>query len=496
MKRSSIELIFGDEAKGKFADFGAAAKAADITSKAKLSDFNKDWNVPLSLEKSADALPDNYCPGDAGDTVINAIEAGISFIFLTGRAGTGKSTFIRYLQQRYRSGKLNISIVAPTGVAALNARGQTVHSFFKFPPRRIVPSEDIHKKNLTVINMLDLMIIDEISMVRADLLDAMDYALRLWRGSDLPFGGVMLLVVGDLLQLPPVVKGNENSRFETEYRSPWFFDAKVFSTELQIMTVELTETHRQKDADFIEMLNRIRTNESHRDAVATLNRDCFRDAMPLDTSLTLTATNRTADAINDKELSGISTDSATYEGTFIGKFKLTGDRLPSPNLLTLKVGARVMVTQNITGAVNGSLATVKLLEEMAVTIVLDTGGELRLIKSKWEQFEFVWRAEKGKIVPEVIGEYHQIPLMLGWAVTIHKSQGLTLGSVTVDLGRGAFAAGQAYVALSRCKSKETLRLARPISMGDVIADTRVIEFQKTVIPEAPAKAASQTPGKE
>ena len=489
MKRGIVELLFGDGAKGRFTDFGKAAKAADAAlSKEKMFEpFNEKDGLPTSSSgtNSNSDLPEDYSPGEAGNTVLKAIEAGAPFIFMTGRAGTGKSTFVRFLQRRYQEGRLNTAIVAPTGVAALNAGGQTIHSFFKFPPRRIIPAEDIHKKDVTIIKKLDLLIIDEISMVRADLLDAIDYALRLWRGSKAPFGGVQLLVVGDLLQLPPIVKGDERTRFETEYRSPWFFDAQVFMKEVEVLTVELTEVHRQTDGGFIDLLNRIRVNEDHREAVAELNRDCFRDAAPMSTSLTLTATNSAADSINDGELEAIAADIVSYEGTTIGNFKLTGDRLPSPNPLMLKIGARVMVTQNIPGAVNGSLATVLRLEKDAVTIELDVGGELRLIRACWQQFEFVWSAEKGRIVPEVVGEYRQIPLMLGWAVTIHKSQGLTLDSVTVDLGRGAFAVGQTYVALSRCRDKGSLRLARPISMRDVMADTRVIEFQRSIMQEPP-----------
>lgn len=418
-------------------------------------------------------LPSNYTLEGAAKQAYQALVDNNPLVFLTGRAGTGKTTFIEYVRQNLER---NSIVLAPTGVAALNVGGQTIHSLFKFPPRLFDPS-DINDRSDTLIDRLQLLIIDEVSMVRSDLIDHMDCALRKWRRRGEPFGGVQMLFVGDCLQLPPVVRGPaESSYFKERYRTPWFFGADVFN-DLPVFAVELETVHRQTDINFVELLDRIRTNENHRDAVAEINRHCFRDREGGSTMITLTTTNRHADSVNQKRLAEIDVPTRTYYGEKKGKFGLDGLRLPAPEELVLKPGAQVMVTKNVSGAVNGTLAKVVDLNDHFITICpLDTRQELTLSRAKWEQHAYTWDLATQKINAKEVGSYEQFPLMLGWAVTIHKSQGLSLDSVRLDLGRGAFAAGQTYVALSRCRSINGIHLTRPISMKDVMADPVILDF--------------------
>jgi hypothetical protein len=260
-------------------------------------------------------------------------------------------------------------------------------------------------------------------MVRADLIDHIDYSLRKWRKRDEPFGGVQMLFVGDCLQLPPVVSGRDESEyFRRRYRTSWFFGADIFN-DLPVFAVELTTVHRQTDAQFVELLDRIRTNENHRDAVAAINRRCSRDREIDDTLIILTTTNRHADSINQRRLDELDTPSRTYYGEKTGKFGLDGKRLPAPEELVLKPGAQVMVTKNVSGAVNGTLAEVVDLNDHSIVIrPFDTQHDLTLAREKWEQYSYVWDSAAEKISANEIGSYEQFPLMLGWAVTIHKGR--------------------------------------------------------------------------
>lgn len=418
-------------------------------------------------------LPAGYTLSQEAAAAFDALQNNLPLVFLTGRAGTGKSTFIEYLKAKL--GRNSITL-APTGIAALNIGGQTVHSFFKFPPR-LFNNDEIKERHDTLIEQLQLIVLDEVSMIRADLLDHMDFALRKWRKRNEPFGGVQMLLVGDLLQLPPVVAGTtERALFEQQYSSPWFFSAEVFR-ELPVFAVELTEVHRQTDANFVHILNQIRTNKNHREGVARINRTCYRDRSARESALTLTATNRQADTLNLHRLDNINSVPRTYLGTTQGRFSREEQRLPAPMELTLKLGAQIMVTKNIDGAVNGTLGTVVSMSEHTIQIqALDGESQFTVGKELWEQYAYEWDPLYQRIVAKVIGTYQQLPVTLGWAVTIHKCQGLTMTSATIDLGRGAFAPGQTYVALSRCRSLDAITLARPISMKDVAADTDVLQF--------------------
>lgn len=410
------------------------------------------------------------------------LESGCQIVFVSGKAGTGKSTLIHYLRHTYKN---NIVVVAPTGVAALNVNGVTLHSYFQLPPR-IITKDDIKKvKDRKLYTRLDLLIIDEISMVRADMIDAMDEFLRLnGRSKDLPFGGTQLLLVGDLFQLPPVVtKQDEKVLDERGYESPYFFSAKT-PEKCEIATVELTEIFRQRDPEFTSMLNSIRVAENLHEVIPRINDSCA--SVESDNSIiTLSCTNAVADQINIAEQLKLPGDPITYEGTIIGKFVVEEERLPSPLNLELKLGAQVMFTKNDETRrwVNGSLGrVVELLEgTVKVELLTDTQGIVYDVQPvAWDSYKYEYDKILDKIVPVISGRYVQFPLMLAWAVTIHKSQGKTLERVRVDLGKGAFASGQVYVALSRCRSLSDITLTRPIKVSEVKCDPLILRFNQAL----------------
>lgn len=409
---------------------------------------------------------------------VAVLEAGAPVVFVTGRAGTGKSTFIRYIQDQRAWASVTC---APTGIAALNCRGQTIHSLFHLPAKMIDPSEiRATPRNESLFRNLQLLILDEASMLRADTLDIIDLSLRKWRRRYEPFGGVQVLFVGDLLQLPPVVTDAEEPFIREKYRSPWFFSAHVMR-DLPVVTIELTKVFRQSDQHFIDILSKIRMNEDHRESVAELNRRCYRDAQNKTSDLILTTTNRQADGINQSNLERLETPARKYRAVVEGDFSVKGGRMPAPEELVLKVGAQVMVVKNTSGAVNGTLATVVEMTDTTVTVRKLRGGkedDIVLSQEVWEDHRYSWSEGERKIVSNVVGRYKQIPVRLAYACTVHKSQGMTLESVKIDLGSGAFAEGQTYVALSRVRSIDGLTLARPIGMKDVIADEAVVEFYR------------------
>jgi ATP-dependent exoDNAse (exonuclease V) alpha subunit len=399
----------------------------------------------------------------------------------TGKAGTGKSTLIEYLKEKLE--KLNYIVVAPTGIAALNVDGQTIHSFFTFPLKPIEIGDIKTNKNQGIMKKLDLLIIDEISMVRADILDGIDWALQKNRGKYIPFGGVKILMVGDFFQLPPVVNKDIKSMFEGEYKSPYFFDSKVFS-EVDVACTELTEVFRQKDKKFIEILDRIRVNRLPVESLCELNSVCTKTDIKEKDSLTLTTRRNDALHINNKQLSLIAEEEYMNEAYAEGTFSTNNDaNLPAPYELTIKKGARVMFTRNDPCGkwCNGTIGIVEDIKE-------DDVGSIQYLRVKiddvvhivnevtWQRKEYKWDKEEKKIKTIVKGEYRQFPLMLAWAVTIHKSQGLTLDNVIVDLSTGSFASGQTYVALSRCRSLEGIKLKRPLYSSDIQLDERLLDF--------------------
>ena len=418
---------------------------------------------------------------------MEAIARGDPYIFVSGKAGTGKTTLIGYLRENLAG---NVVVLAPTGVAALQVRGVTIHSFFRFPPRLIFPEEDIKVlRDKRLYEGMRLLIIDEISMVRADLIDAMDLFLRAngpKRGE--PFGGIQVMFVGDLFQLPPVVRSEDMEILrERGYEGAYFFCAMVLHRKAVTM-IELQKIFRQKDGEFTQMLNQIRLNEDIDATLERLNAQCFQSATtakqdldPL--SITLTTTNARADQINNSELVAITSPAKTYLGKLDGKFNIDERNLPSPLHLALKIGAKVMFTANDKDFpkkwVNGSIGVVKELKSDAVKVEIQSASYMNTVEVKsfdWESYQYAIEMMSGKIKPNVVGTYTQIPLMLAWAVTIHKSQGKTLDKVRVDLSSGAFASGQVYVALSRCRSIEGISLQKPIQVRDVQCDPEIKRF--------------------
>lgn len=412
-------------------------------------------------------------------TVAKLLEGGFPIVFVSGKAGTGKSTLIHYLRHTF---KKNVVVVAPTGVAALNVKGATIHSYFRFPPR-IVTDEDIKEvKDRRLYTKLDLLVVDEISMVRADLVDAMDKFLRVnGKYQNRPFGGTQLLLVGDLFQLPPVVTRSEESvLFARRYTSPFFFSAKSLEN-CQLAPVELGKIFRQRDPVFTDMLNKVRVAEQLDTVIPTINTTCSATGRDGQHIITLTCTNAAADQVNAGELGKLPGEPRVFTGEVSGKFAIEDEKLPAPLNLALKPGAQVMFTKNDEQKrwVNGTLGRVTAFKEASIQVELitDHPGALHEVQRvKWESFKYEYDYTDDKIKPVTTGQYIQYPLMLAWAVTIHKSQGKTLERVRVDLGDGAFASGQVYVALSRCRSLTDISLARPIDQHEVKCDQRIKRF--------------------
>ncbi len=417
----------------------------------------------------------------ASDLAVTQARAALAdrtpVVLVTGRAGTGKSHFIRALVDE--DPQYPQALLAPTGLAAMNIGGQTVHSFFGFPPRPLIGGADKpHYFFTRTARAIRRLIVDEVSMLRADVLDAMNQHLQVARKSSRPFGGVQMLLVGDFYQLPPVVRGDEGALLEEAgYASPYAFSAHVLR-DAPIHAVELTEVYRQTNQDFIAILSSIRERRGVEEAVTILNTVCLERSLPKRPVL-LCATNAVADGYNARGLAALEGQAARYTGAFEGDTpkSQSNDRFPAPMELVLKRGARVIFTQNDSEGrwVNGTLGTVKSLDDTIVQVVLDAGDTVDVERATWPQARWTWNAKENRMEVKEEFKYVQFPLAPAWALTIHKAQGMTLDSVEIDLGRGAFAPGQTYVALSRARSMETLRLTRPISVRDVQVDPAIAE---------------------
>lgn len=409
-------------------------------------------------------------PDSRTDAALDLLVRGRAHIFLTGRAGTGKTTLVRRFMDM--AGE-DAAIVAPTGVAAMNAGGQTIHSFFRLPPRLISPGDVKRLRHAKVIRALKTLVIDEISMVRADLMSAIDLSLRLNRGIEEPFGGVRVIAVGDLAQLPPVVQGEVAQYLDEEFGGPFFFNSPAFA-EAGFLRLELDTVFRQDDPDFIDILSGVRDADLTQSQAARLNQRVSQ-ATGFDASAThvvLTPTNEQAFRINAQRLAALPGRETAFDGAVKGEFD---PRLfPTESPLLLKPGARVMMIRNDPGGrfVNGTLGEVESVEGGAVRVRI--GEEVvRVDPVDWERVKYVYDEKEKAIGQEVIGAFKQLPLRLAWAMTVHKSQGLTLDKLYIDMGRGMFAHGQAYVALSRARALDGLWLSRALRPSDLVRDPRV-----------------------
>lgn len=424
----------------------------------------------VSIEK-----PDLTLSEETQD-VLRMLEDTKQNVFLTGRAGTGKSTLLNYFRA---TTKKNIAVVAPTGVAAVNVHGETIHHFFKFGIGITVDQvRRAGKERAKVFQSLDMLVIDEVSMVRADLFDCIDRALRLNGPHPLePFGGVQMLIIGDLYQLPPVVSREERGFFEGYYyQSPYFFDSKSYAGA-GFETVELTHVYRQSDQDFIDILDAIRVAKA---TEAHLERINLRlgGAAPANTEfqVSLVPRNQMADMINARHIERLTGEGRVYKGTVSGDFR--DKDFPTALQLALKVGSQVMLLNNEQRKrwVNGDLARVTALGPDSIRVQFEDGSEADVQRYTWEKVNFAFDEDAQTIVPAAAGSFTQFPLKLAWAVTIHKGQGKTYDRVAIDFGSGMFAPGQAYVALSRCRSLEGLSLSSPLKKNHIFTDPRIDEF--------------------
>lgn len=401
-------------------------------------------------------------------------------LFLTGRAGTGKSTFLRYVREHVDK---NFVVLAPTGIAAINVQGMTLHAFFKLPTRPLMPKDrgirtfGKDTKTRKIIEKADTFVIDEVSMVRADLLDAVDTALRKNTGRHQePFGGKQMLLIGDLFQLEPVMRSDtgEYQVLKQIYESFFFFDAQVLK-QTTLINIELDKVYRQRELGFVQLLDKVRNTQVNSADLQQLNQR-VQPQPSADGGIILCSTNKGAQHINDQRLLSLDGDPVRFSGYTEGDFP---ERLyPTDLELELKEGAQVMFIRNDPDGqfVNGSIGTVTSLSDDELLVTLQNGNEVSVQPITWENAAYSYDDHEKQIVHEVLGEFKQMPLKLAWAITIHKSQGLTFERVHVDLGRGAFAGGQVYVALSRCTTFEGLTLKNRIRPSDIFVHQRIKEY--------------------
>lgn len=427
-----------------------------------------------STAPKAPPVPEQITVTAEYEEIKKLIDEGNKVIFVTGGAGTGKSTFVKWIEGLY-SGK--VAIVAPTGIAALTVSGTTIHRMFKFPPAYIV-DEDISIDPKSVIPKIEILIVDEISMVNANMLDAIDKFCRMHRKNQKPFGDLTLIMVGDLFQLPPIVTHLTEPLFRREYRSPKFFAAHAFE-QSEPSGVELSSSFRQKDELLIQILKNLREGLELQETVDKFNANCnVVHSAPMG-AVHLAPRNKDVEVINNRELIKLPLPGQTFTAVLNGKF--SERQLPAPDKINLRVGAQVVMLNNSNNWVNGNVGVVsEILREKVVITLVESGREVEASPFVWKNYDYIYNEAAQKVERQVIGTFTQLPVALAWAMTIHKSQGLTLDKVHLDLGAGAFETGQTYVALSRSRSLATMSLARPLSIRDILVDKESVEFYKAI----------------
>lgn len=413
-------------------------------------------------------------------------------LFLTGKAGTGKSTFLHYIAQ---TTKKKYVILAPTGIAAINVGGATLHSFFKLPFHPLLPNDrryntqqlrntlKYNSEKIKLIRELELIIIDEISMVRADIIDFIDKILRVYsHNMRIPFGGKQLLLVGDVYQLEPVLKEEDWQLLQPYYPSKFFFDAHVFRT-FQLVCIELQKVYRQRDDKFISILDHIRTSTVTNTDLSLLNQQVGQP-QPMDAhqlSITLSTRRDTVDYINSLHLSKLPGDATILHGSIEGEYP--ENNLPTPIELEVKTGAQILFIKNDREKrwVNGTLGTIIGIgdeEDGKIYVRTEQGEDVDVEQEVWNNVRYTYNQKEQKVEEEILGSFQQFPLRLAWAITIHKSQGLTFNQVKIDLSGGVFAGGQTYVALSRCRSLKGIALQEPVKREDIYVNQEIVKFSK------------------